>query len=60
VSHASQRLKEAEKLGFGRAVLPAGSEEGAGTAFQTFQPRMLSELVTRVAGSKLQRDFSED
>ena len=25
VSHASARLKEAEKLGFGRAILPAGS-----------------------------------
>ena len=52
VSHAQQRLKEAEKLGFGRAVLPLGGDDlpdGIGAA--SFQPAMLSDLVARIAGS---------
>ena len=39
VAHAQQRLKEAEKLGFGSAVLPLGSEEqlpgGSGPALSS-------------------------
>lgn len=53
VAHAQQRLKEAEKLGFGQAVLPAGSEELAGSMGPgLFQPATLADLVARIAGSK--------
>ena len=53
VAHAPQRLKEAEKLGFGRAVLPRGSEELAGAiGAGSFQPDMLADLVARIAGSR--------
>ncbi|CAM5344357.1 DNA repair protein RadA/Sms [Aquamicrobium terrae] len=52
VAHAQQRLKEAEKLGFGSAVLPLGSEEiGVGTGSGAFRPTELAELVARIAGS---------
>lgn len=63
VGHAQQRLKEAEKLGFGQAVFPSGSEEIAGAiGVGAFQPKMLIDLVTRVAGSRLRReaDSSDD
>ena len=38
VAHAQQRLKEAEKLGFGQAVLPLGSEELASGMGARFVP----------------------
>ncbi len=61
VSHASTRLKEAEKLGFGQAVLPHSSEEKlVGTGAKTFQPRTLIDLVSQIAGSKLRRVANED
>jgi DNA repair protein RadA/Sms len=57
VAHALQRLKEAEKLGFGQAVLPSGSEEPVGEiGAGAFQPATLADLVIRIAGSRLQRD----
>ena len=50
VAHAPQRLKEAEKLGFGKAVMPILSEElPASLAAGSFQPEALSELVARIA-----------
>lgn len=50
VAHAPQRLKEAEKLGFGKAVMPILSEElPASLATGSFQPEALSELVARIA-----------
>ncbi|WP_315919576.1 DNA repair protein RadA [Mesorhizobium sp. SP-1A] len=53
VAHAQQRLKEAEKLGFGSAVLPLGSEEiGAGIGAGAFRPTELAELVARIAGTR--------
>lgn len=53
VAHAQQRLKEAEKLGFSRAVMPvSGDEQGGESGRGNFQPAMLSELVARIAGSK--------
>jgi DNA repair protein RadA/Sms len=59
VAHAQQRLKEAEKLGFGQAVLPQGSEEPSGSmAGKSFQPGTLTDLVIRIAGSK--RGRAED
>ena len=54
VAHAQQRLKEAEKLGFGRAVLPRGSEELAGNG-AVFQPATLADLVGRIAGPARRR-----
>lgn len=47
VSHAPARLKEAQKLGFGRAVLPsaASGSEGAGAGL-----RGIGQLVELVAG----------
>ncbi len=57
VAHAQQRLKEAEKLGFGRAVLPAGSGDVAGgIANGSFQPDGLGDLVARIAGSRRSRN----
>ena len=51
VAHAQQRLKEAEKLGFGQAVLPRGSEEiSGGNGSGAFQPETLTDLVVRIAG----------
>ncbi|MER8605844.1 DNA repair protein RadA, partial [Mesorhizobium sp. M1233] len=61
VAHAQQRLKEAEKLGFGRAVLPLGSEElvggngVGGIGAGAFQPTELADLVARIAGSRRSR-----
>ena len=53
VAHAQQRLKEAEKLGFGQAVLPRSSEELAGASgTNSFQPATLADLVARIAGSR--------
>ena len=51
VAHAQQRLKEAEKLGFGQAVLPKIGEELAGSmGVGSFQPGVLADLVARIAG----------
>jgi DNA repair protein RadA/Sms len=57
VAHAQQRLKEAEKLGFGQAVLPAGSGEIAGAiATRSYLPGALVDLVAKIAGTKRSRD----
>ena len=57
VAHAQQRLKEAEKLGFGQAVLPAGSGDVAGSiAARSFLPDALADLVARIAGTKRGRE----
>ena len=57
VAHAAQRLKEAEKLGFRQAALPAGSADlPGGIASRSFQPEHLADLVARIAGSKLRRE----
>jgi len=53
VAHAAARLKEAHKLGFGRAVLPsasAGSE--AGSIEETVGLSQLSELVATIAATQ--------
>jgi DNA repair protein RadA/Sms len=53
VAHAQQRLKEAEKLGFSQAVMPAsGDDKGNGRERRAFQPATLSDLVARIAGSR--------
>jgi len=52
VAHTQQRLKEAEKLGFGQAVCPRSSEELTGKiSARTFQPASLVDLVARIAGT---------
>ncbi|PHP68259.1 DNA repair protein RadA [Zhengella mangrovi] len=51
VGHAAQRLKEAEKLGFGQSVMPSGGEDaGMPSSMSAFQPKTLVELVARIAG----------
>lgn len=53
VAHAQQRLKEAEKLGFSQAVMPAsGDDKSVQGARRAFQPATLSDLVARIAGSR--------
>ena len=54
VAHAHQRLKEAEKLGFGQAVLPCRQRTScrAGSEPRPFQPATLTDLVVRIAGSQ--------
>ena len=53
VAHTAQRLKEAEKLGFAKAVMPAGTadlpaaRDGYWSEIET-----LPDLVARIAGSK--------
>ncbi|MBO6719287.1 MAG: DNA repair protein RadA [Rhizobiaceae bacterium] len=50
VAHAQQRLKEAEKLGFGKAVMPVLSEE-LPASMAAFQPEALADLVARIAAA---------
>jgi len=56
VAHAQQRLKEAKKLGFVRAVSPAAGsrdeEQVNASGVTEFQPTTLADLVARIAGSK--------
>jgi DNA repair protein RadA/Sms len=52
VAHAASRLKEAEKLGFARAVAPqAASPEDAGAALAVGGVSQLADLVARVAAA---------
>jgi DNA repair protein RadA/Sms len=52
VAHASARLKEAEKLGFARAVAPlAGSADETPSAIAATGLAQLSELVARIAAA---------
>ncbi|HET6519225.1 MAG TPA: DNA repair protein RadA, partial [Geminicoccaceae bacterium] len=45
VSHAEARLKEAAKLGFDVAILPAGKGAGRASGLRLHQLRRLAELV---------------
>jgi DNA repair protein RadA/Sms len=57
VSHAGQRVKEAEKLGFGQAVVPAGSADlPKGRGVEAHEIETLAHLVARVAGRAPQSD----
>ncbi len=61
VAHAVQRLKEAAKLGFSSAVLPAGTVEIAtvtGNGLKGFET--LPELVAEIAGGKLVERTNDD
>ena len=61
VAHAVQRLKEAAKLGFSSAVLPAGTVEIAtvtGNGLKGFET--LPELVAEIAGGKRLERTNDD
>ncbi|MDF1776080.1 MAG: DNA repair protein RadA [Rhizobiaceae bacterium] len=61
VAHTGQRLKEAEKLGFGQAVFPQGSADlpkGGSGNWKTVNA--LPDLVASIAGSKVKLDQDED
>ena len=52
VSHRAQRLREAEKLGFARAVAPErNTGDNAATALQVTALRQLDDLVARIAAA---------
>ena len=52
VPHAANRLKEAEKLGFAEAVLPAAGGKAATDRKGMHELETLIDLVTRIAGGK--------
>ncbi len=61
VAHTAQRLKEAEKLGFGRAVLPDGSADlPAREKGQWQMVKALPDLVVSIAGSRASETGSQD
>jgi DNA repair protein RadA/Sms len=53
VAQAAQRLKEAEKLGFTKAVMPASVDPLKGATGQWTQIESLPDLVARIAGSRI-------
>ena len=56
VSHAPARLKEAQKLGFGQAIVPAAGEAGAGAT----GIGQLIELVSKVAARASRREDRDE
>ena len=61
VAHTAQRLKEAEKLGFGRAVLPDGSADLRARAKGQWQMvKALPDLVVSIAGARASETGSQD
>jgi len=52
VSQAQMRLKEAEKLGFAQAYIPAGGREGGRGALQVREFADLGELVATLAAKR--------
>jgi DNA repair protein RadA/Sms len=57
VAHSAQRLKEAEKLGFGQAVLPSLSADlPKGRDVSTHEVETLPHLVARVAGAAVSQE----
>ena len=61
VSHTAQRLKEAEKLGFSAAVLPAASPDLAkGSQGKWREVDSLPDLVARIAGSRLKAPTDQE
>lgn len=61
VAHTGQRLKEAEKLGFSSAVLPAGSSDlPKGSAGKWREVESLPDLVARIAGSRLKAPVDQE
>ena len=61
VAHAAQRLKEAEKLGFSRSVLPVASADlPKSSGMDVAEVEALPDLVARVAGGSIARPDDED
>jgi DNA repair protein RadA/Sms len=61
VAQSAQRLKEAEKLGFTKAVLPASSGEALkGASGQWTEIDSLPDLVARIAGSRAALKSGQD
>jgi len=61
VAHTSQRLKEAEKLGFSAAVLPAASPDlPKGSKGKWREVDSLPDLVARIAGSRLKAPADQE
>jgi DNA repair protein RadA/Sms len=60
VSHATARLKEAQKLGFGRAVLPSATAGGEGSGATLRGITQLVELVAEIAATARRRGDSAD
>ncbi|MAU98984.1 MAG: DNA repair protein RadA [Fulvimarina sp.] len=61
VAHAAQRLKEAEKLGFSRSVLPVASADlPKSSGMDVAEVEALPDLVARVAGGSIPRPDDED
>jgi DNA repair protein RadA/Sms len=50
VTQTATRLREAERLGFSRAVLPAGSREGVRSTLALHEATTLAEIVAAIAG----------
>jgi len=61
VAHTAQRLKEAEKLGFSAAVLPAASPDlPKGAKGKWREVDSLPDLVARIAGSRLKAPTDQE
>jgi DNA repair protein RadA/Sms len=61
VPHAANRLKEAEKLGFGEAVLPLAGGEAETARDGLHEMGTLMDLFARIAGGKqLSREADQD
>ena len=60
VSHAPARLKEAQKLGFGRAVLPSAAASGEGGGPGLRGVAQLADLVAAIAATARGRLPAED
>ncbi|MEM1364932.1 MAG: DNA repair protein RadA [Pseudomonadota bacterium] len=54
VSHSAARLKEASKLGFGHAMLPAGAGEVPEKGLRTTTVEGLMDMVANIAGNALE------
>ena len=60
VAQTAQRLKEAEKLGFTKAVMPSQGEASKGANGQWTEVDNLPDLVARIAGSRAALARRED
>jgi DNA repair protein RadA/Sms len=59
VTQTATRLREAERLGFTRAVLPAGSREGVRSTLTLQEATTLAEIVAAIAGQSASRRREE-
>jgi DNA repair protein RadA/Sms len=59
VTQTATRLREAERLGFTRAVLPAGGREGVRSTLALHEATTLAEIVAAIAGQSASRRREE-